>query len=121
MSARAAVIAIGIIAELADRLEAAGVTADYAPDLDTAMDHVYPLAKVFAQMEERAEQVSESARNARSSVLDAVVAAYVAAARADRPLAGFAEFDLQQWHVALVPGPAGDPASREAGVPRGTS
>ena len=98
---RAARIALGLVFELADRLEAAGVTAGCAPGLQEALDAVWPLARRLAKLEKAGKKAGRSAGRAREAVLEAAVTACMSA-RAPR----WAAFDVRDWHTELVQGPA---------------
>ncbi len=111
---RAAAIALSLVVELADRLDAAGVTADCAPTLDEGMDAVWPLAKRLAKIEKTAGQAGAAAAQAREATLECAVARFAASAGVVRPVATehkdtgprWRKFDPGEWHVALLPGPA---------------
>jgi hypothetical protein len=113
MSARAAAIAYGMVAEICDRLEAAGVTEENAPSLDHALSMVWRCSKQLARLEQSAAAAGDSAARARAATLDAVTAALLAEAMPARQPAVSAapsrkrwqEFDPQRWHVALVAAP----------------
>jgi len=51
---RAARIALSLVVDLAERLDAAGVTADRAPSLEQSVDLVWPLARSLAKLEKSA-------------------------------------------------------------------
>jgi hypothetical protein len=113
---RAAAIALSLVMDLADRLDAAGVTADKAPALDEAVAQVWPLAKRLAKLEKAAGKAGDSAARARTATLDCVAGRFAAAAgvRQARPEqqpsapVRWQKLDVRQWRVELVPCPAAD-------------
>ena len=72
---RAAQLAMGLVIDLAERLDTAGVPADQAPSLDAAVDMVWPLAVALARLEKTAAKAGRTAAQARERLLDAAVAA----------------------------------------------
>ncbi len=118
MSARAAAIAYGMVAEICERLEVAGITDQNAPSLDHALQMVWPVSKQLARLERTAETAGESAARARSASLDTATAALLAEAIPPRQSAvspaaparrRWQRFDPQHWHVALVAAPQREP------------
>jgi hypothetical protein len=128
---RAAAIALSLVIDLAERLDAAGVPPDRAPTLDEGLDAVWPLAKALARLEKTAARAGDSAARARTATLDCATAMFAAAAgtthacgtehstrtgqgadgtlvRPDEhkaPGVRWGNFDPERWHVALVRGP----------------
>lgn len=114
---RAAAIALSLVLDLADRLDAAGVTADRAPTLDEGLDAVWPLARELARLEKTAGKAGHAAARARAAALDCAAVRFTAAAgispaagpepaRAAPAPAHWRKFDAAQWRVELVPYPA---------------
>jgi hypothetical protein len=120
---RAAAIALSLVMDLAERLDAAGVPADRAPTLDEGVDAVWELAKQLAKLEKTAGKAGDSAALPRNATLDCTVARFAAAAgvspaaMTEHQATGprWRKFDAAQWHVALLPGAACELArTREA-------
>lgn len=105
---RAAAIALSLVIDLADRLDAAGVSPENAPTLDQGLDLVWPLARQLSKLERTGKRAALSAGDARAAVLDEAVARWVpATAELARPVpVRWRKFDPAAWHVALVPAPA---------------
>ena len=78
---RSAAISFGLILELAERLDAAGVPPDKAPSLDECLGMIWPLAKRLAKLERTAKDAGRTAARARQRLLDVVTVQVAAAAR----------------------------------------
>jgi hypothetical protein len=116
---RAAAIALSLVMDLADRLDAAGVTPETAPSLDECVDLVWPPAKQLARLERSAKKADKSAGRARTAVLDSAVTRWMArtqprevcqqqTSECHRGRPRWRKFDPEQWRVELVPHPAAD-------------
>ena len=84
---RAAAISFGLITEMAERLDAAGVPPEKAPGLDEAIGMVWDLARELARLEQTAKDAGVVAARARAATLD-VVTGHVAAAARPVPVSG---------------------------------
>ncbi len=119
--------ALGVSARTVDRLAQRGIltrvkvlgATRYRASQIEEIIRLWPLAKQLARLDETARKAGASAAWARAAVLDNVVASVTAAAAPQAPAPGpvallgagatrFAKFSPDQWHVALVPGPASD-------------
>ena len=92
---RAAKISFGLVLEMAERLDAAGIPPDKAPSLEQAVDLVWDLAVALAKLEKTAENAGRTAARARSRLLD-VVTEQVAGARL-APVSGDMALPPGEW------------------------
>ena len=72
LARRASLLAFGLILDLSERLDEAGVPPECAPSLEAALDLVWDLSVALARLEMVAENAGRIAASARSRLLDVV-------------------------------------------------